>query len=201
MRLGFDLDGVLADFTTKYAELLVQMTGRDLLPPDWREQLATNAWPTVWFWERELGYTKDEEGKAWKDHILKEEHDFWCRLAPLESNDTFDRIERLQCEGHDVYFVTTRPGQRAKEQSEVWLMGWGIYNPTVLIALGSKVPIIQALNLDFYIDDKPETMVELCQAMGYDKHFYLKDAPYNQHVMGSIKAVSNVDEALDKAGL
>ena len=188
LKLGIDLDGCLVDFNAGYVDLLIKEKGEDLFPPD---RNADN-FPPVWFYERHFGYGDVEEA-VWKK--IKESPDFWQKLGPLPTAvATLQQLDILEIFGHEVYFITHRSGREVKKQSEIWLVGHGFEFPTVLIA-GDKAPIIQALELDFYIDDKPETIIEL-HSMKYPKHLYLKDAPYNRHVSVGNR-VSTVLEALE----
>lgn len=190
MKLGIDLDGCLVDFNSGYIDLLIKARGEDLFPPDRNDE----NFPPVWFYEREFGYG-DVEGEVWGQ--IKESPLFWQNLKPLhnarEALQLLDVYTLLNVA--DVYFITHRSGRDVKGQSEEWLIRNGVYLPTVLIA-GDKAPIIQALNLDFYIDDKPETITQL-DGLKFPRHLYLKDAPYNRHVKLEYgKRIGSVAEAL-----
>ena len=62
MRLGIDVDGVLANFSKGYAELIIELTGKNLFQPGDIED------PPVWDWDILRGYTKEEVSATWK-HI------------------------------------------------------------------------------------------------------------------------------------
>lgn len=114
---------------------------------------------------------------------------------------TVKRLEQLSRAGHDVYYITNRMGQQAKYQTELWLYNAGMNYPTVLMA-ANKLPIIESLGLDFYIDDKPETVYELAEVPGLVKSLYMKDAGYNRaFTQLKFNRVSSVKEALHKEGL
>jgi uncharacterized HAD superfamily protein len=188
MKLAFDLDGCLADFTTAYAARLVKITGENLLP----KPLALPCWD----WDKFYGYTKQQIDDTIRS--VAADKLFWEKLKPLAEPEVFARINVLS-KTHEVYFLTNRFGVNAKQQTEKFLYDHGIYYPTVIVT-SNKKPILDTLKVDFFVDDKLETMNEL--ASPPRPHFYLIDAPYNQtgRVEG-LKTASNVKDALVKAEL
>lgn len=212
MRLAFDIDGVFADFSTAYANLLIEVDGKDRLPEGWRNNPELHT--PVWYWERHYGYSKEVEKNVWENHILKSK-DFWYELEALPgAGETIHHINKLVQRGHDVYFLTHRMGLKAKRQTEDWLNFIyddagnlrGMDNPTVLLS-SDKTPILGALGINFYIDDKAETIVEASKLVDVTDpnkfQLFVKDAPYNrvQYPSGKVTVVGSVKDALEKAGL
>lgn len=205
IAIGVDIDGVLANFSLAYGELLIEVSGKDLLPQGWR---TNPEWPTTWYWEREAGYSKEVEKDVWENHILKN-RSFWQDLEPLEwAPETVRQLNRLSVKGHNVYYITQRIGDGAKLQTERWLYELGSCYPTVCLVSNhlEKSPIIRALGLNFYIDDKAETVVDVSQLVVPGEntfHLFVKDAPYNrvQYPAGKVKVVGSVKEALETVGL
>lgn len=202
MKIGFDCDGVLANFNHAYGDLLIKLGKQDTLPKGWKGDAS---FPDVWDWDIKHGY-KDHLKGVW-EYIQDPPHNFWGKLDCLLHPDLRHNIMELSWSGNDVYFITNRPGRDAKIQTECWLRGNGLADcPTVLIA-EDKIPIILSLNLDFYLDDRLKTMNDLddaCFKRGIDpkdKHFYLLDTPYNREGRKDIKVVGTVQEGLKKAGL
>lgn len=203
MRVGFDIDGCLANFNHAYGDLMIKLTGRDNLPKRWK---TDPDFPEVWDWDVKYGYKEDLKG-IW-DFIKDPKNEFWVNLPFLTDTKVLSKIYKLPVYGHDVYFITNRPGNGAKTQTEAWLDYNGLaLNPTVLIA-ENKPPIIKSLNLDFYVDDRLQTMIDL-ENFYYksgidtkDKHFYLLDAPYNRTERPStVRVISSLKEGLERAGL
>ena len=62
MKLGFDVDGVLASFDTAFTKLLVETTKRNTFRP------VNHLGPTEWDWFYQDGYTQNEVKTAW--HII-----------------------------------------------------------------------------------------------------------------------------------
>ena len=190
MKIAFDIDGCLANFTDAYATKLVKVTGVNLLP----KPLTI---PT-WDWDKHYGYSADQIA-ATMENIAKDKL-FWEKLDPIAPREVFSRIQVLSKE-HEVYFLTNRFGTNPKQQTEHWLYDQGIHYPTVLIT-ANKRPIIEALKIDFFIDDKLETMNELAWGDGLKKQFYLSNTTYNQaNRANGLKVATDVKDALQKADL
>lgn len=172
MKLGIDVDGVVADFVTGYTDLIRQKFGIRLPP-------RSDSYPDVWDFELAGGVTKAQRSEL-LEHIKSTE--FFGALYP-ENRRTFDALQRLSeaTYHHDVYFITQRSGARAKWLTEKWL-GWHgfVKPPTVLIVNGAegKGLIAKALGLDVFVDDKPENLMAVLRATE-GLRAYLIDKPYN----------------------
>lgn len=175
MRIGFDVDGVLAAFTPAYQRLFIETTGVNLFAP------GDDTDPPCWNWPEFRGYTKEQVSVVW-DHIRLNPA-FSRNLAPLpgarELRHAIADLERR----HDVYFITSRVGVAVKRQTEYWLMehlGYVEETPTVLI-VGSRTKgaMCKALRLDCYIDDNWDN-VEDCACESPTTRTYLLNAAYNQ---------------------
>lgn len=165
MRIGFDVDGVLADFNRGFATLLSRTSGRRLATADFV--------PSVWDWPEHLGYTKDEVDWAWRE---VERGGFWLKLEPTRH---LDAVQMLWDHGDDVYFITDRRGVGAKRETEQWLVRHlALAYPTVLIS-SMKGALCSALNLDVYVDDRLGNVADVRQRAPLTR-VYLLDAPYNQ---------------------
>lgn len=189
MRIGVDIDGVLANFTDAYAKILTKQTGVKF------PKLSAE-WPTVWYWEREAGITKLQERAAWKE--IEDTH-FWGVLIPLPGAiEALQHLNVMAQTGHEVYFITSRPGARAKHLTEMWLRGHGVEYPTVIIA-HEKGPLAAALKLDVFIDDKMENVRDVANARDKTR-VYIIDSPYNTEVVVGDR-VKDVMEVLIEEGI
>lgn len=152
MRIGVDLDGVLADFDGGFAQLLSDITGNPI--PYGGENT-----PPVWDWP--LLHAKPAEVEtAW--NIVEESPDFWARLRRLpDADQAIDLLQQLIIDHHHVYFITSRPGATALYQSADWLATeLGIYYPNVMISTKKGI-VAQGLELQALIDDRPENFAAL----------------------------------------
>ncbi len=170
IRLGVDIDGVLADFNTAFIQRVIDINGKDLFPPRPFDI-------PIWDYPQHYGYTQQETSDAWSSIIRDSK--FWQNLPPYA--DTIESLARLSTTviaGHDVYFITSRPGVLAKLQTERWLKRHGfLLTPTVLIS-SMKGKCVSALQLDKYVDDRWENVIDVATTTGAE--VYLLDRPWNQ---------------------
>lgn len=201
MKLAIDIDGVLANFTDAYSLMLTKVSGIEF-------PRASKDWPTEWYWDRTLGITKEQERHVW-GQIMAEGSHYWEKLQPLEeAYRCLRQLNWIAKNDHEVYFLTNRMGYRAKYQTERWLYKHGMDYPTVILS-GQKTPLLRDMNIDFFIDDKPDTIYELYEVFtkyGWftNQQFYLLDAPYNRRAdlrYPGTKVALTLEEALRKAGL
>lgn len=177
MRIGFDVDGCLANFNVGYIQQHIAVTGRDMFLPGDEVNLP------VWDFAAYRGYTKEETSVVWER--IKESSTFWEGLPVYGENcdalsDWFMRYYNHPL-NHDIYFITSRPGDSAKGQTERWFeYAMGIPSPTVLV-VGShqKGNIAKALNLDCYIDDYYENCVDVVRVSPHTR-CYILDRHYNR---------------------
>ncbi len=197
MRIGFDIDGVLADFISAYQQLFVLLTGRDTF------EAGDNLAPPTWDWPTLRGYTAEETSSVWK--VIRMDSAFWFRLVPTDGllalAQVFYALEQPSG-GHDVYFLTDRAGVCPKRQTEMWLRHWLPYRmahvaPTVLLT-ADKGGAARALRLDCYIDDKRQNAVEVAVCSPGTRN-YLLNRPYNAgSVPPRVRRVESVREFLVK---
>lgn len=198
MKLGFDIDGCFANFNTPYAKLLADENGSDLLPDGWESNPEVFC---TWHWDHHYGYPSEIQSRVMSRHILGSRK-FWERLPSIEgAAETLRKLNFLS-KDHDVYFLTNRMGTGSKTQTEKWLYMHGFDYPTVLLA-SDKIPIIKALDLGFYIDDKLDTMTGLCeQDWAKGRAFYLQEAPWNKAGRPEeLRVTPSVKGALIEAGI
>lgn len=149
----FDVDGVLADFSTGYDAICRRLS---IAAPG-----PEAPWDAKW------------DAKVWAE--IRSSVDFWLDLQSLVSDAVFARIQRI---AEPVYFVTARPGTRTKWQTEEWLKDRGVYEPTVIVT-GKKAEFAHAVGVTHAIDDKASNAVAI-QYMAPKAKSYLLDAPYNR---------------------
>lgn len=145
-----DVDGVLADFNSGYVERIKAVTGVDRFedPPRMDE----------WHYAEAAGYTPKELRAVWRD--INADSGFWLNLAPLDDLDAA-RLWTQRQRG-DTYFITARPGDTTKRQTERWLEYYGFYRPTVLMS-GDKAACCDALRLEEYLDDNWQNACEVAE--------------------------------------
>lgn len=115
--------------------------------------------------------------QAWE--VILKTNQFWLNLYGLAG---VSRLSMAALDDATKYFITNRPdtaGDPAEIQTAKWLnLCLCVDYPTVIVA-ERKGPIIAALDLDYYIDDKPENCMD---AAGYRPQCktFLQDASHNK---------------------
>jgi len=171
LRVGFDLDGVLADLLTAYRGVERQlfqeaMASVVLRGPRVVESRARHGAPDGQKPSRRAARRPGElqrRGQAvWK--AIEDTTDFWTTLDPLEPGlvrRIHDATVRYRWE---VFFVTQRPetaGQTAQRQSQQWLVVQGFDLPSVIVARGPRGRLALGLALDFLVDDTYQNCVDV----------------------------------------
>ncbi len=192
-RWGIDIDGVLADFNTSFIALVRAQTGIQLPSPS-----AT--YPDLWAYHRAAGVTNAQDSALWE--WIKLNPGFWEQLQPLpHAVETLATLRDMSSNlGANVYFITSRPGSGAKSATEYWLRNWGFHlGPTVCIA-HAKGPLVESLELDVFIDDRPENCLDAKVAREACRVFIV-DAPYNRltdnHLLNPMDYGRRVRSALE----
>ena len=145
-RIGFDIDGVLANFTYAFTKL-----GSDML------HLPIFSGPAFQD-DYSFGYDREDHNILWE--YIHAHPEFWKGIPPLATSEEFERIEQL-CHVCEVYFVTSRPDGAAVDCiSAEWLESYlGKEAPFTLISCGStpaKKIVLKNLKLRWHIDDHPD---------------------------------------------
>lgn len=169
MRIGFDVDGVLACFFKGYEELCIKIDGVDRFPTRYPDAL-----PPCWNWPEHYGYSNETVGKVWA--FIKNNPMFWGGLDPLPG---LDLLVDLDYVSNDLYFITDRPGAGAQAVTANWLASELGYIPSTIISRKGKGVAVDALDLDFYIDDKVENILDVQTKAPKVRGYLAPQYPYN----------------------
>jgi len=187
LRVGFDLDGTVADMYSALHDEALKLFGEEVLrkaaykskkPRQAVRQAAgvkagaeqDNAAPapapeddpTTAMAMTELHLTARQQMQLW-DHVKKIDN-FWTALPELEPG-IIARIAKTSVERRwEVIFLTTRPataGELVQMQSQRWLEAHGFQYPSVYVVQQSRGKIADALQLDAFVDDRPENCLDV----------------------------------------
>ena len=167
MKLGFDLDGTVADLQGALAlEARRLFPGVDpgLLPQSIAPSSAASstdaATATPGFSMSSL--TSRQQRELWDAACARE--NFWETLDEIEPG-ALARLSRLARERRwEVIFLTSRPetrGETAQVQSHRWLAAHGFDLPSIFVVHGSRGKIAASLQLDVLVDDRPENCLDI----------------------------------------
>jgi hypothetical protein len=177
LRIGFDLDGVLADMDTElirhaeglFGEAITQPQNAPAPPGAAAEtdaasdseavaEAAANSEPPL----LKLNLTSRQQRKLWR-HVESIEN-FWETLKEIEPG-AVAQLAAVALESRwEVIFLTKRPqsaGSTAQLQSQRWLESKGFTLPSVYVVQGSRGRIAAALGLDVVVDDRPENCLDV----------------------------------------
>ena len=150
LRIGIDIDGVLADFRTAFRSAAVQCLRRDV---DARQ-------------EPELTPLSDADVRRVWDYIAKARN-WWMDVPPYEPDQIARLYSLTRASGWEVFFMTKRPpsgGDSVQFQTQSWIERYGFYLPAVMTVPGSRGDVANGLRLDVVLDDQLINCVEVTSA-------------------------------------
>ncbi len=173
MRLGCDLDGVLADlhgaFVRTALELFPDLDRTAMAaptvgasPPADPGRVADVVTPAHEAAEADLAVSPRQTDAIWTRLAATE--DFWEGLGEIESGAVGRLAAVVEERRWEVLFLTSRPpaaGRTVQRQSQRWLERHGFALPSVYVVHGSRGRIAEALQLDVVIDDRPDNCLDV----------------------------------------
>ena len=180
MNLGFDIDGVISNFTTNFVDIIQNRYGVKLTGADMHSYDVSLV----------LGITKDEVADIVNETLKSD-----LPLNPLAK----ETIDKLNSEGHNIYILTARSDELT-EYTLNWLKQKGIVYKDIFHLTSGKKNLVDVF-IDLAVEDNLEEAIELTKKV---KHVLLFDQPWNKtkNVKGLIKRVyswSEVYEEIQKA--
>ena len=173
LRIGFDMDGVLADFSSAFREHEVRLFGRRQRPrPTAADAAATAAIPrrkkSV---RRAPGRTRRRSrgarlaGAKTPSGTRSKALRTSGRRCGRSTRERCGRIHELMLRHRwEVFFITQRPfteGETVQRQTQRWLVAQGFDLPSVLVLRGSRGAAAAALRLDYHVDDRPQNCIDV----------------------------------------
>jgi hypothetical protein len=147
LRLGIDLDGVVADFRTAFRALAERELG--LAPRDVEAEL-----------------TRSDVERLWR--VVASSSNWWLDVPAYEPDQVSRLYERTRRGRWEIFFLTSRPasgGDCVQLQTQVWLERLGFFLPSVLTTpAGARGEIARSLRLDLAVDDRLVNCMEIISA-------------------------------------
>jgi len=184
LRLGIDVDGVVADFRSAFRALAERELG-----------IAAE--------DAEADLTKADIDRLWR--AVAGTTNWWLDVPAYEP----DQIERLYAQVRqsrwEVFFMTSRPpsaGDSVQLQTQVWLERHGFFLPSVLTTpAGARGELARSLRLDLALDDRIVNCLEITSASNAKAVMVLRhatEAPVRESAEArGVGVVSTLSEALD----
>jgi hypothetical protein len=183
LRIGFDMDGTLADLSSAYTAIEDRIFGpqaaeHEQPAPEAREEeqhekeqpVEESAKPVaVVRAPRTLAQRRSaaRRGSRHRDRVwrvIESTPNFWMTLRPIDA-EAIRRLQQLTGEYNwEVFFITQRPataGGTVQWQTQKWLIEHGFSMPSVIPLSGGRGKAAAALQLDYLVDDTPQNCVDV----------------------------------------
>jgi hypothetical protein len=214
LRIGFDLDGVLADFASAFKEYGVRLFGPvepdnryigvRRLPgdqPETEEARQTEAEQAARERIATARALRRREDAIWQ--AIEATTDFWTTLRPMESGAVRRIYESSRRYRWEVFFITQRPyteGDTVQRQTQRWLADQGFDLPSVLVISGSRGAAAKAIRLDYHVDDNAQNCHDVVSE-STARPILIVPAPNEQAIQNARKlgigVVHRLGEAID----
>jgi hypothetical protein len=169
LRIGFDMDGVVADLNAALVREAIrlfpgidsQAASRAQHEPAGpsEEAPATDAAEIV---PASLDLSSRQRRQLWE--TVRGIPNFWETLDETEPGIVSRLAETARMRRWEVMFLTSRPssaGDTVQAQSQRWLRRLGFELPALFVVSTSRGRIASALELDVVVDDRPENCLDV----------------------------------------
>jgi hypothetical protein len=186
LRLGIDVDGVLADFRTAFRKAA--------------ERCLRHSIDESQDFEITGPLSPDDVRRVWE--YIGRTPNWWMDVPAYEPEQIARLYSIMRAANWEVFFMTKRPpsaGDTVQFQTQWWIERFGFYLPAVMTVPGSRGDIANGLRLDIVIDDQLINCVEVISAAPAKALLMLRSAESAARDHASnrgIGVVSSVSEAL-----
>jgi hypothetical protein len=186
LRIGIDIDGVLADFRSAFRSTAARCLRHDIAETDDYETLGP--------------LSPDDVRRVW-DYIGKTPN-WWMDVPAYEPDQIARLYSVMRAANWEVFFMTKRPpsaGDTVQFQTQWWIERFGFYLPAVMTVPGSRGDIANGLRLDMIIDDQLINCVEVISAAPTKALLMLRthDSAAREHASNrGIGVVGSLSEAI-----
>ena len=189
LRLGFDIDGVLANFRAAFREAAIRIVRGEV------EDVDPGETP-----DSESSLSPEDVRRVW-DYIAKTPN-WWMEIDAYEPEQIARLYNLTRKAGWEVFFMTKRPpsaGDSVQFQTQWWIERFGFYLPSVLTVPGSRGEVANGLRLDLIVDDQIINCAEVIGAGPTKALLMLREADQAARTLAldrGIGVVSTLSEAI-----
>lgn len=180
LRLGVDIDGTIKQTQRAAVEVFNQELNRDVRLEE----------VTTFHLDSAYGLTPKEGARLWR----KLEPKIYQMGVPLEN--AAEALNQLVREGHEIFFVTARPGMRhITEITKNWLSRYHFPFNGKNLFMGSqdKAAVAMRLSLDLFFEDAPYHLDRLTEA---GVPAVIVDAVYNRDYPKPLPRITSWEEGV-----
>jgi len=188
LRIGFDLDGVLADLDRAILDIAVRLFGPD--------QVRTSDTST------RVRLTSGQSLLTWTTALDTE--NFWETLSETEPGTVARLAREARAGDWEIVFITQRPsvaGDPVEDQTRRWLADHGCADARVVLSEEARGTTVDRLDLDIALDDRPENCASIVAESRARAILVWREAwgPIDDGLLTpGISMVTTVAEALDR---
>jgi uncharacterized HAD superfamily protein len=176
MNLGFDIDGVISNFTKRFNEVIKLKYGITLTDSEMYSYEVNLI----------LGIPKGEVAEIVADTVRSD--------LPLNP-DAKETLDKLTAEGHNIYLLTAR-SESLSHFTVSWLKEKAVPYKELHHLVGGKKCLAQ-VDVDVIVEDSLDEALELTKKV---KHVFVYDQPWNKtkNVKGLLKRVHDWHEIYEE---
>ena len=188
LRIGLDIDGVLADFRSAFHEAAQRCLRHDIHDvddPKSADALADRDVKKVW------------------DYIARVTN-WWMHLRAYEPDQVARLYDLTRAATWEVFFLTNRPasaGDSVQFQTQWWLERQGFYLPSVVTVPGSRGELANALRLDLVVDDLMLNCIEVVSGSPAKAVLMLRDGNDTTRRHAIDRGIGVVSDLADAIGV
>lgn len=193
MLICSDMDGVWSDYCFGLSAIAHKF--------EYMDHVLSTRDVDDWNW-LDVCMTRNQLGKIMS--LINLSNNFWADLPPISANLGKSLMEAVLHKGDRFKIITARPGRQlsVKLQTIAWFKHYiGVdLNTTdiVICEADNKLDYVHEYKADYFIDDRPKTIVDMNNFKGNTKMFAVRHH-YNSYLekeCPNVTFVNNVSEFL-----
>jgi len=167
LRIGCDLDGVLADMESELVHQAMELfgdppSGDDSGDDGFHVESSVAVRPSRLPRLATMALTERQQRQLWR-HVEMIEG-FWETLHEIEPGVVAELASLAAERRWELIFLTKRPetaGATTQVQTQRWLQAHGFPMPSVFVVQGSRGRVAAAFDLHAVVDDRPENCLDV----------------------------------------